>query len=280
MKNQGVTIQKAASVIAQAESLLICAGAGMGVDSGLPDFRGNQGFWEAYPPFAKLRMSFIDMANPHWFDSDPHTAWGFYGHRLNMYRSTAPHSGFEILLNWGQKKTGGYFVFTSNVDGHFQKSDFEPDKIIECHGSIHHLQCSRSCSNKIWDGNKCRIDVDEKNMKASDPLPKCPHCGGIARPNILMFGDWGWLSSRTAKQEELFGEWLRQNKNKKIAIIECGAGTGVPTVRWTSESVLSKYNATLIRINIREPEAPSGSISIPRGAQEVLERITLLINKV
>jgi NAD-dependent SIR2 family protein deacetylase len=221
-------------------------------------------------------MSFIDMANPQWFENDPHTAWGFYGHRLNLYRQTIPHSGYKMLLNWGQKKAGGYFVFTSNVDGHFQKSGFDPDRIIECHGSIHHLQCSRLCSNNIWAGDQCMVEIDEENMKGLDPLPECPNCGGIARPNILMFGDWNWISSRTAQQEQLLGEWLKQNKTKKMAIIECGAGTGVPTVRWTSERVVSKFDATLIRINSRESQVPSGAIGIAGGALETLEKIAAL----
>jgi len=271
--NLDAVIRQAADSIAEAEALLFSSGAGMGVDSGLPDFRGNQGFWDAYPPFAKLKLSFIDMANPQWFENDPYTAWGFYGHRLNLYRKTKPHSGFKILLKWGQNKSGGYFVYTSNVDGHFQKSGFDPKKIIECHGSINHLQCSHLCSHKIWTGELCTIEVDEKKMNAIDPLPKCPDCGDIARPNILMFGDWNWLSSRTTQQELLFQEWLNQNKKRKIAIIECGAGTGVPTVRWTSERILSNFNAVLIRINIREPGVPPGAIGIARGAQEVLEKI-------
>ena len=84
----------------EATALLIGAGAGMGVDSGLPDFRGNEGFWEAYPPFAKLGLSFMELANPGWFESDPALAWGFYGHRLESYRRTVPHRGFEVLREW------------------------------------------------------------------------------------------------------------------------------------------------------------------------------------
>ena len=70
------------------EALLIGAGAGMGVDSGLPDFRGKEGFWKAYPPLAKLGIRFEEMANPKWFQDDPDLAWGFYGHRLHQYRNT------------------------------------------------------------------------------------------------------------------------------------------------------------------------------------------------
>ncbi len=84
-------ISQAASTIESARAVMITAGAGMGVDSGLPDFRGNEGFWRAYPPMKKLGISFVEMANPQWFRADPELAWGFYGHRLNLYWETAPH---------------------------------------------------------------------------------------------------------------------------------------------------------------------------------------------
>jgi NAD-dependent SIR2 family protein deacetylase len=73
-------IKKIAQMVLEADAILIGAGAGMGVDSGLPDFRGNQGFWRAYPPLANLGLEFEDMANPRWFMEDPTLAWGFYGH--------------------------------------------------------------------------------------------------------------------------------------------------------------------------------------------------------
>ena len=44
------TILRAKEIVANAEAVIITAGAGMGVDSGLPDFRGDLGFWKAYPP--------------------------------------------------------------------------------------------------------------------------------------------------------------------------------------------------------------------------------------
>ena len=94
----------------EADGLLITAGAGMGVDSGLPDFRGPEGFWRAYPAAKLLGLRFEELANPQWFDRDPHLAWGFYGHRPNLYRATKPHEGYELLLNWARQKE--FFVFT------------------------------------------------------------------------------------------------------------------------------------------------------------------------
>src|SRR5438046_4708780 len=93
-------VQDAAEAIRDAQALLIGAGAGMGVDSGLPDFRGNQGFWKAYPPYQKLGLDFVSLANPRRFQSDPTLAWGFYGHRLKLYRASQPHEGFTILCRW------------------------------------------------------------------------------------------------------------------------------------------------------------------------------------
>src|SRR5438094_9780929 len=93
-------LQRARRAIADAEAMLIAAGAGMGVDSGLPDFRGPEGFWRTYPAFRGLGLRFEEIANPSWFERDPALAWGFYGHRLNLYRRTQPHEGFAILRRW------------------------------------------------------------------------------------------------------------------------------------------------------------------------------------
>lgn len=204
------TIHRAAAAFVQADAVLITAGAGMGVDSGLPDFRGNQGFWKAYPPIARLGLSFSEMANPMWFERNAPLAWGFYGHRLNLYRQTVPHAGFHQLLELVSQKKGGYFVFTSNVDGHFQYAGFDEERIEECHGSIHFFQCSRPCHQKIWDGRHARIVVDEETLTARDPLPRCPRCGDVARPNILMFGDWAWISDRTDRQGQHLQRWLQE----------------------------------------------------------------------
>ena len=88
------TIPRVAELIAKADALLITAGAGMGVDSGLPDFRGKDGFWRAYPALGKRGISFERMAQPAWFFEEPETAWAFYGHRQQLYRATEPHAGY------------------------------------------------------------------------------------------------------------------------------------------------------------------------------------------
>jgi NAD-dependent SIR2 family protein deacetylase len=269
------SIIKAKDMIEQADAVLITAGAGMGVDSGLPDFRGNDGFWRAYPPLKKIGLDFYDIANPKWFESDPRLAWGFYGHRLNLYRNTNPHYGFEILKIFTRLKNDNYFIFTSNVDGQFQKADFDADKIVEIHGSIHYNQCTDNCTDEVWSNKKINLKVDTATFLATSKLPICKHCGKLARPNILMFGDWGFSANRLRKQQQKFKSWLRDNVSKKIqiVIVELGAGKVVPTVRNFSEEIYSQYNTKFIRINPKDFDIPKDAISLPLGAQEALEKI-------
>ena len=113
-------LRRAAEAIHGAKALVFTSGAGMGVDSGLPDFRGPEGFWRAYPALRGRGIRLESMSTPHWFEDDPTFAWGFFGHRYNLYKNTEPHDGFKIILNWCRKMEEGYFAFTSNVDGHLQ----------------------------------------------------------------------------------------------------------------------------------------------------------------
>ncbi len=258
-------IEAAARAIANAKTLLFTAGAGMGVDSGLPDFRGNEGFWRAYPPLAKLGIGFAQMANPNWFDSDPTLAWGFYGHRLNLYRETLPHQGFAVLKRWAEEKPAR--VYTSNVDGQFQKAELE--NVCEVHGSIHYLQCVVPCSDAIWSAANTNVEVDDETFRARGELPRCPNCGELSRPNILMFSDGAWNLGRSLKQEQALTQWLGEIDKRELTVIECGAGTAIPTVRAFGER-LQKAGAQLVRINARESAGPSGTISVGAGAREAL----------
>jgi NAD-dependent SIR2 family protein deacetylase len=266
-------LHSAARAVQAADALVIAAEAGIGVDSGLPDFRGNDGFWKAYPVVARLGLSFAEMANPVWFENNPELAWAFYGHRLNLYRQTEPHAGFGKLLNWTAGKPAGYFVFTSNVDGQFQKAGFSPQQIEECHGSIHHFQCLRGCTRSIWDAAEEKVIVDETVFRAVKPLPRCHHCGEMARPNIMMFGDFSWISDRSLDQQKRFAQWLQQlrEKSARLVVIELGAGTAIPSVRHNSERLVKRFGGTLIRINPREANVPPGHFGLATGALQGLQ---------
>lgn len=270
MRSPEEAIAGACALLDEADGLLVAAGAGMGVDSGLPDFRGTEGFWRAYPPLRHLGLAFHDMACPDSFERDPRLAWGFYGHRLSVYRATRPHPGFAILQALGARMAQGSFVFTSNVDGQFQRAGVDPGRVVECHGSIHHLQCTRPCCDAVWPADGVDPEVDMAQCRLASALPHCPRCGALARPNILMFNDGAWLAQRSEEQSARLAHW--RAGVGRIAVIELGAGTNIPSVRRMAEA----QNVPLIRINPREAAVRRG-VALEMGALDALQRLALAL---
>ncbi|MDT8448242.1 MAG: Sir2 family NAD-dependent protein deacetylase [bacterium] len=263
-------IDSAARWIDHASGLVVLSGAGMGVDSGLPDFRGDRGFWKAYPMYERLGLSFVEAANPEHFEGDPHFGWGFYGHRLNLYRKTTPHQGYSVLKKWAEQRGKALFFVTSNVDGHFQKAGFDPAQVYEVHGSIHQLQCCRPCSSKIWD-NQAEVAVEESTMRSTQ-VPRCPECDHVARPNILMFGDFAWISGRSESQAQQFEAFCQRIGHQNLVALEIGAGLAVPTIRMMTER-LARLGTKSIRINPNDPAITSPNISIRLGGKDALLRL-------
>ena len=265
-------ITRAARLIHDADALVIATGAGMGVDSGLPDFRGSEGFWRAYPALRASGTRFESIASPAAFESSPAQAWGFYGHRLALYRSTVPHRGFSLLKQWGEQKPHGYSVFTSNVDGQFQRAGFDPARVHECHGSLLHLQCLEPCSDWIDAADGFEPEIDTDACVLLNAPPRCPHCGGLARPNVLMFNDWGWVEQRQGAQAKRQNEWIARIRNP--VVIEIGAGTAIPSVRRFTEGLARHADGHVVRIN---PAAAAihrdMGVGLEMGALAALEAI-------
>lgn len=270
-------LERAAHLINGAEMMVFVTGAGMGIDSGLPDFRGNQGFWRAYPALERSGVDFISIASPQAFRQQPEIAWGFYGHRLALYRKTIPHEGFNILQQWGENSLCGYMTFTTNVDGHFQKSGFEASLVTECHGSIHYLQCVDACTTAIWPAEDFTPLVDEENCLLLNEPPHCPHCGGLARPNIYMFGDNDWLEHRAREQQRRLEHWLRDAE--RLLVIEIGAGTAISTARDFTHRIAFDFLAPVIRINPQDAAiyGNRSHVSIAMGGMQALQEIDTLL---
>ncbi len=279
-----VAIARATAAVRRARehggAVFVTAGAGMGVDSGLPDFRGPEGFWNAYPPYRHLGLDFTDLANPRWFKDDAAFAWGFYGHRLHLYRSTAPHEGYGLLKALCDD-VGTYAVLTSNVDGAFVKAGFHDDSVLTIHGDIHRLQCTRA-AHECWSANDIDVEVDPATFRAHGVLPTCPTCGAVARPNILMFGDDHFDSGPTDVAEGRFSEFVAGlDVDAPHVIIECGAGTAIPSVRRAGEGLLRHFtNSQLVRINVREAHVDDARladrvIGISSGAKAALVQLAV-----
>jgi NAD-dependent SIR2 family protein deacetylase len=108
-------------------------------------------------------------------------------------------------------------------------------------------------------------------------IPGCPRCGGVARPNILMFGDYSWLGDRTERQESLFGTFLEETRGCETVVIEMGAGTAIPTIRGMSERLGRRRGVTVVRINPREPWIDEPHLSVAEGSLSALKKIDAML---
>ncbi|MBI4697147.1 MAG: NAD-dependent deacetylase [Gammaproteobacteria bacterium] len=237
------SFRKAAELIANSEALVIAAGAGMIADSERPGFLTPQEIWKAYSERQSSRLQFSDIAGPAAFARDPYLAWGVYGQCLNLYREAQPHVEFALLRMVGARAKHGTFVYTSNVDGAFQKAGFAGNRVVECHGSIHCFQCTSNCIDGIWSADKFFPVVDVQQCRLISKVPLCPRCGAVARPNILMLNDWEWRSILPEMQEERLYDWV--NEIERPTVIEIGADDAIPTVRNFAESL----DGPIIRIS-------------------------------
>lgn len=161
-------LRQAAQAVRDADALLICTGAGMGVDSGLGTFRGkNAGVW---PPLRALQMDFSEMSCPSWFVSDPRLAWAFWHFRHQAYTKGQPHAGYEILAKWGSKMEHGFFSVTSNIDGHWART-VGADLTFECHGAVTHMQYVDDDGTAPWETDDAQIEalsIPEWNLAPGD----------------------------------------------------------------------------------------------------------------
>ena len=124
----------------------------------------------------------------------------------------------------------------------------------------------------IWPADAFAPDVDTDACRLTNELPTCPHCGGLARPNILMFGDDGWIEQRQAQQMKRLQAWMA--RLERPLVIEIGAGTAIATLRHFSHEVLVSWGGRLIRINPTEPQAPTPrDVGLAAGALEALSAI-------
>lgn len=276
-------LEKAAKFINEANTILITTGAGMSVDSGLPDFRGNEGFWKNYPLAKKMGLKFEEMSTTHWFKTNPKLAYGFWAHRYNLYKDKKPHKGYKILQEICSKKDN-YFIFTSNVDGHFLH-DFPDEKVYECHGSIQYWQCySEICSLEIFKFPNERIPYKQDPLEGIEPFPTCKLCREPLRPNVLMFNDYSFNNERMREKMLLYNDWkkklkeLKSEKLLKLCVIEIGAGLHVPTVRNESEMMTSNFQGNFIRINPRDFQVPrENHVSLNMNGLEALQEISKIL---
>ena len=252
--------------IQDAEVIAVFAGAGMGVDSGLEQYRGADGLWTKCILINDKEIAYKDLLCHESFDTMPEQSWAFVACMTDQYKHAIPHKGFEILLDLVKDKE--YFIVTSNCDEQFQKAGFDTNKIWECHGSVFNMQCMDILERNVY--KTPLLEIDTERMVLISDVPKCPVCGLNCRPNMYLFYDWFWVSNYSVAQQIKYNKWHKDIKasGKKIVALEIGAGKTIDTVRKAARS-FTEEDIPLIRVNPNDYEVErANQLGLAMGAKE------------
>ena len=246
------------------------------------------------------------LCNPLRLTDDAETFQLFWRQFAKDYQNRNPHSGYSILESWCNGKIQGlkaeeggrksevssWWIYSSNVDGHFHRFDAFKNTICEIHGRASELRCSRAiCYNNKdkrigaqwakWNdsvNNDRNVECNGTILLAQDffdqckmSLMQCKNCGLPLRPNVLMFHDTDEnvlsdieIERRRYQNWEEIVEKAVVDDDFNLVILELGCGTSVPAVREESEEVFkdcverikknkkSEGNVTLIRVNPKD----------------------------
>ncbi|XP_071493831.1 NAD-dependent protein deacylase-like [Diadema antillarum] len=262
------------------------AGAGMSVDGGIPDFVDIK---KALPEVSFLGLGVRELSNSELFLKNPQFAWGIFGKRMRDYRRCSPHVGYTYLLNWCKTKSLS-FVYTSNIDRHFLRAGFSPGSVVECHRSLYELQCAVPCCDEVWDGSDIEVEFDERTLHAVGELPRCPSCGGVARPCTQLARDTRWLNTLSQQREREMDHCLTNlDQSRSIVVVEIGCGVQMQKVRDKSEWLVSSlrrahHETVFVRVNpltnhlrMPEPRHPD-DIALGMTALDALSGMDVIVS--
>jgi NAD-dependent deacetylase len=165
-------VRALASRLRAARTVTVVTGAGVSAASGVPTFRGAEGLWRTFRP--------EDLATPDAFARDPALVWEWYSWRRSKVSSCRPNAAHEVIARWSRDSARRVRVITQNVDDLHLRADTRD--VIRLHGSLWETRCFDECAAGL------RAWRDEA-LPQRDHLPRCPHCGGLARPAVVWFGE-------------------------------------------------------------------------------------------
>jgi len=203
--------------------ILILAGAGLGIDAGLPDYEGMHRM--ADEAAEKYNIPPYKIEHPNFYKENAKAAWGIKARVINMFLTKDPHKGYDKLKEINKKHN--VFVVTSNIDDHFRKSGFDESRLYEIHGRLKILQCvNRSCNLKhnLWTLDEL---PQEEDLQLIGQPPRCIYCGDYARPNVCFTDDNSFCNKLRDAQKARFNEWIKKVANRrhpKLLVLEIGCG--------------------------------------------------------
>jgi NAD-dependent deacetylase len=151
-----------------ARTVTVLTGAGISAASGVPTFRGAGGLWRNHQA--------QQLATPEAFRRDPALVWEWYAWRRQVIAGCDPNAAHHAIAQLSERP--GFTLITQNVDGLHERAGTR--HVVRYHGSIWRLRCASGCGGPEWEDLRVPLD----------PFPpRCPSCGGLARPGVVWFGE-------------------------------------------------------------------------------------------
>lgn len=165
-----------------ATRVTVLTGAGVSAASGVPTFRGATGMWKQFRP--------EQLATPGAFARDPKTVWEWYDWRRQLIAKVEPNDAHHVLARW-QTRFPQFTLITQNVDGLHERAG--STDVIRYHGSIWRMKCAGNAGAGAGAGNAglkaCATEWEDLRAPLPELPPRCPHCGALARPGVVWFGE-------------------------------------------------------------------------------------------
>jgi NAD-dependent deacetylase len=232
-----------------ARRVTIMTGAGVSAASGVPTFRGAGGLWRQFRS--------EDLATPEAFARDPALVWEWYAWRRGLIAGCQPNAAHEVIGRWSRTRPGCRVV-TQNVDDLHLRAGTEG--LVRLHGSIWELSCVRRCAGGATPWR------DERSPLPEMP-PRCPHCGALARPAVVWFGE-------SLNPDDV---------DAAVAATACDVflTVGTASVVYPAAGLVDqarRRGAFTVEVNLEPTPASAGvDIAIQGGAEAVLPEIERLM---
>jgi NAD-dependent deacetylase len=152
--------------------VFVITGAGVSAESGIPTFRGKDGYWRNLDP--------TKLATPEAFAHDPNLVWDWYRERRQRIRKAQPNPAHQAITELAER-VDEFLLVTQNVDDLHRRAGLPSEKMVQIHGDIFITHCSR-CDFE-------RHEHEHEHEHEHDSLPKCPQCGALMRPGVVWFGE-------------------------------------------------------------------------------------------
>lgn len=169
------------------ENLTVLTGAGVSAESGIPTFRGAEGYWTV----GSRKYHPQEMATYSMFTKQPCEVWKWYLYRKKICQKAEPNLGHYAIAEMEKLFKNRFTLITQNVDGLHLRAGSTIERTFQIHGNIFFMRCINECTSKIFHlpenlpGKEKEEDIEEEEKE----LLRCPKCGSYTRPHVLWFDE-------------------------------------------------------------------------------------------